>query len=123
MTLFAFGSKWGFFGASGLTNFDTPSAAMACLAKKSSPSRPARATEAKPPPVCQRNSRRVRPQNCLMVTPRSQALLGNARAGSSASSLYLAAKQSFAPSRSQAELGNEGVGSRRGASIQIHELV
>src|SRR5262245_43458115 len=71
MTLFAFGAKCGFFGASGLTNFVRPSAAADCAAKKSSPSRPARATEAKPPPACQRNSRRVRPQKlaCFMRYP------------------------------------------------------
>src|SRR5947209_12386176 len=62
MTDFAFAAWCGFFGASGLTNLETPSAAQAWEAKKSSPSIAARATDANPPPVCQRNSRRVRPQ-------------------------------------------------------------
>ena len=50
-------------GASGLTNGVTPSAATACRARNPSDcSRPASATEPKPPPISQRNSRRVRPQ-------------------------------------------------------------
>src|SRR5437763_12128886 len=64
MTLFAFAGKCGFFGASGFRNLLAPSAATLCVARKpSSPSSAASATEMKPPPACQRNSRRVRPQN------------------------------------------------------------
>src|SRR6476469_2029470 len=62
MTLLAFGAKWGFLGARGLTNLFRPSAATACLAKNPSPSIDESATETKPAPPCQRNSRRVRPQ-------------------------------------------------------------
>src|SRR5947209_4190350 len=64
MTLFALGWNMGRFGASGLTNLLTPSAATASRAKKpSADSRPVRATEVKPPPASHKNSRRVRPQN------------------------------------------------------------
>src|SRR5215468_4871326 len=74
MTLFALGAKCGFLGASGLTNFVTPSAAAACEAKKRSSSRPARATPVKPAPASQKNSRRVRPQKlrgvcAIVVSP------------------------------------------------------
>src|SRR5262245_15461498 len=48
----------------GLRNVVFPSAATLCRAKKLSPSRPASATPPNPPPTSQRNSRRVRPQNC-----------------------------------------------------------
>src|SRR6476620_7402847 len=60
--LLAFGGACGFFAARGLMNCDTPSAATACRAKKSSPSSDASATPPNPQPACQRNSRRVRPQ-------------------------------------------------------------
>ncbi len=64
MTLLAFAGNGGALGASGLTNGVTPSAATACRARNpSDPSRPVSATEPKPPPISQRNSRRVRPQN------------------------------------------------------------
>src|SRR5438552_11824248 len=71
MTLLALAGKCGFLGASGLTNFVCPSAATAWRAKKSSPSMADRATEAKPPPVCQRNSRRVRPQKLRGISSSS----------------------------------------------------
>src|SRR5262245_33370188 len=67
MTLFAFGAWCGFFGASGLTYFVTPSAATACLAKKPPSSNPASASPVKPAPASQRNSRRVRPQKSRMT--------------------------------------------------------
>src|SRR5438105_9670595 len=73
MTAFAFGVKCGFFGASGLGNGVAPSAATACEAKNMSSSNPDRATAAYPPPACQKNSRRVRPQKsrggCIGVSP------------------------------------------------------
>src|SRR5215212_817372 len=70
MTLLALGVKCGFLAPSGLTNLVWPSAATACLAKKASSSRPARATPVKPAPACQRNSRRVRPQKSrIRLTP------------------------------------------------------
>src|SRR6516165_4068856 len=63
ITLLALAGRGDFFGASGLPNFVTPSAATACLAKKlSSDKRPVRASPVKPAPASQRNSRRVRPQ-------------------------------------------------------------
>src|SRR3954447_17422627 len=62
MTLLAFGSKWGRFGASGLANALAPSAAVAWESKNAPSRRPESATEAKPPPACQRNSLRVLPQ-------------------------------------------------------------
>src|SRR3954471_2669372 len=65
MTLLALGAKGGALGARALA-FDTTSAARAWRAKKPSrSSRPASATPVKPAPACQRNSRRVRPQNVL----------------------------------------------------------
>src|SRR5205809_8069976 len=77
MTLLAFGVKWGFLGASGLTKLLAPSAAVACLAKKAASSSPARATPANPAPASQRNSRRVRPQNSRnMSAIRSEAACG-----------------------------------------------
>src|SRR5437870_12136989 len=64
MTLFAFAGNCGLFGASGFRYLLNPSAATCCVARKpSSPSIAASAMEMKPPPPCQRNSRRVRPQN------------------------------------------------------------
>src|SRR6516165_7273760 len=63
ITLLALAGRGDFFGASGLPNFVTPSAATACLAKKlSSDRRPVRASPVKPAPASQRNSRRVLPQ-------------------------------------------------------------
>src|SRR5262245_29688243 len=61
MTLFALGVKCGFLGAMGLTNVG---AAAARLKKPSADSSPVRARPVNPPPVCHRNSRRVRRQNC-----------------------------------------------------------
>src|SRR5438094_440016 len=61
MTLLALAGVIGFLGASGLTNF---SPAAARLKKPSADSNPERATDPKPAPTSQRNSRRVRPQNC-----------------------------------------------------------
>src|SRR5437764_9552003 len=58
MTLFAFAAKCGFFGASGLAKLVLGGAAVS-----ESPNNPASATAPKPPPISQRNSRRVRPQN------------------------------------------------------------
>ena len=43
------------------------SAATACWAKKSLPNMPAKAVPANPPPACQKNSRRVRPQKLLLL--------------------------------------------------------
>src|SRR5439155_11148988 len=62
MTAFALGVKCDFFGASGLTN-DAGVAAAARLKNPSPESNPVSATAPKPPPVSQRNSRRVRRQN------------------------------------------------------------
>src|SRR5262245_66569761 len=65
MHAFAFGVKCGFFGASGLRNFVCTSPAAARAGKRPSfDSIAVSATEAKPQPDSQRNSRRVRPQNC-----------------------------------------------------------
>src|SRR5256885_13243932 len=64
MTLFALAGPIGFLGARGLTNF---SPAVARLKNPSADRRPVRATEPKPAPTSQRNSRRVRPQNCRPV--------------------------------------------------------
>src|SRR4051794_14330676 len=62
MTALAFGVKCGGLGARGLTN-DAGVAAAARLKNPSAESRPVRATAPNPPPVSQRNSRRVRRQN------------------------------------------------------------
>src|SRR5437762_12938281 len=64
ITLLALAVKCGCFGAIGFARRLWPSAATACRARK--PSRESiavSATDAKPPPVSQRNSRRVRRQN------------------------------------------------------------
>src|SRR4051794_17187196 len=66
MTLVAFASKWGGLGDSG----SGASAAVARGRNPSSASIEARARPAKPPPACQRNSRRVRPQKDMDSTPR-----------------------------------------------------
>src|SRR6266581_9567269 len=71
MTLFAFAGSGGFFGASGLVHFVSPSAAHACCAKKPSSSIPASATPTNPAPISHRNSRRVRPQK----PPRGETLV------------------------------------------------
>src|SRR5437899_9500539 len=64
ITLLAWAGRGAAFGAIGLTNGVMPSAARHCRARNpSEPSSPARATDPKPPPISQRNSRRVRPQN------------------------------------------------------------
>src|SRR5436305_11279029 len=70
LTLLAWAGRISCLGASGLTNF---SAALARVKNPSAESSPVRATEPKPPPTSQRNSRRVRPQNCRpsMEGPRS----------------------------------------------------
>src|SRR5262245_25316663 len=70
MHALAFGSKCGFFGASGLTKAVFV-AALACPGKNpSADSSPARAAEVNPAPVSHRNSRRVRPQNWLALVSR-----------------------------------------------------
>src|SRR5688500_5886185 len=68
MTLLALGANCDARGASGLTvACAAPPAAIAWREKKPAlSSRPARATPVKPAPACQRNSRRVRPQNVLL---------------------------------------------------------
>ena len=58
MTALALAGIIGFFAAIGLTNF--PGASRANPSRESIP---VRANPAKLPPACQRNSRRVRPQN------------------------------------------------------------
>src|SRR5271154_2183639 len=64
ITLLALAGNGGALGASGLLNGVTPSAAIACRAMKPSPpNSPASATDPNPPPISQRNSRRVLPQN------------------------------------------------------------
>src|SRR5436190_21911326 len=64
ITLLAWAGRGGAFGAIGLTHGVTPSAATHCRARNpSEPSSAVRATDPKPPPISQRNSRRVRPQN------------------------------------------------------------
>src|SRR5688572_15614375 len=63
MTAFALAGIIGGFGAIGLTNFAGVLAVPASNANPSRASIPVRASPAKLPPVCQRNSRRVRPQN------------------------------------------------------------
>src|SRR5688572_2904814 len=67
ITFLARAPKWGGFGARGLANLVMPSAAWACREKNSLPRSPVRATDAKPPPISQRNSCRVRPQNWRRV--------------------------------------------------------
>src|SRR5262245_9478199 len=68
ITLFALPGKCGFFGAMGLANFALPPEAPALGVKKpSAESRPVRASPVKPPPASQRNSRRVRPQNWVVI--------------------------------------------------------
>ena len=62
MTLFAFAACIGFFAAIGFRPA-TSSAAWTIGAKPSRPRRPVSANPVKAPPVCQKNSRRVRPQN------------------------------------------------------------
>src|SRR5207249_7746714 len=78
MTALALGVKCGFLGASGLTK-EAGVAAAARLKKPSAESRPVRATAPKPPPVSQRNSRRVRRQNwrasCFMIVIRRRVRL------------------------------------------------
>src|SRR5205807_7860751 len=65
ITLLALAGSCGFLGASGLRNGVLASAALAWLEKKPSwESRPVNARPVKPAPVSQRNSRRVRRQNC-----------------------------------------------------------
>ncbi len=60
ITDFALGAKWGGLAAKGLVHSDS---AADALPKKPSPaSIDVSAAAPKPPPVCQRNSRRVRPQ-------------------------------------------------------------
>src|SRR5262249_32666532 len=63
MTLLALAAWCGGLGASGLRNRSGISAAHARPAKKPSPKSPVSATAPKPPPISQRNSRRVRRQN------------------------------------------------------------
>ena len=64
ITLLALGAKCGGLGDSGFLNAVTPSAAVACELKNPSlESASIRPSPVKPAPVCQRNSRRVRPQN------------------------------------------------------------
>src|SRR5580704_10823942 len=64
ITLLALAVKCGCFGAMGFVKWLFPSAAKTCLPRKPScESIDVRATEAKPQPDSQRNSRRVRPQN------------------------------------------------------------
>src|ERR1700678_3948555 len=71
ITLLALAGNGGALGASGLLNGVTPSAAMACRTIKPSPPKsPASATDPKPPPISQRNSRRVLPQNEPPDAPR-----------------------------------------------------
>src|SRR5262245_66411106 len=79
----------------GLTNFDLPSLAKAG-------SIPARARPVNPPPVSQRNSRRVRPQNCVAM--------GIASGRRTSCQLVRAAEQA-------------GSLLYERASIEIHELV
>src|SRR5436190_16025921 len=64
MTLLALAGRIGFLGASGLTNF---SPAAARLKNPSAERSPVRATDPNPAPTSQRNSRRVRPQNCRPI--------------------------------------------------------
>src|SRR5947209_311894 len=86
MTLFAFAGKCGFFGVSGFRKVLIPSAATACVARKpSSPSRAASASETKPPPACQRNSRRVRPQNSEVRFGRVESFIVCSRGAGAAS--------------------------------------
>src|SRR5437763_6108147 len=66
MTAFALAGNIGFLGAIGLTNAAGilwPSPAAARLKNPSRSSNPVRASPPNPAPDCQRNSRRVRPQN------------------------------------------------------------
>src|SRR5688572_24970295 len=66
ITLLALAGSMAGLGARGLAKGVTPSAALACEFRK--PSRLRRSTSprpVKPAPTCQRNSRRVRPQNVL----------------------------------------------------------
>src|SRR6185436_19853404 len=64
MTHLALAGRIGFFGANGLTNF---SPAAARLKNPSADNSPVRATDPNPAPTSQRNSRRVRPQNCRPI--------------------------------------------------------
>src|SRR5262249_49990816 len=67
ITLFALAANCGFLGASGFWNGVDPSAATACLLRKPSlERRPVNASEVNAPPVCQKNSRRVRWQKLLV---------------------------------------------------------
>src|SRR5262245_51188439 len=80
MTAFAFGSKCGGRGASGLTN--VPGAAAAARLKNpSAESRPVRATAPNPRPVSHRNSRRVRRQNWRSVIGRTPEWTADAADG------------------------------------------
>ena len=68
ITDFAFGAKWGSLGANGFSHLVAPSAATVWFSKKpSSLNSPAKAVPAKPAPLCQMNSRRVRPQKFLVI--------------------------------------------------------
>src|SRR5262249_19096719 len=72
MTLLHLAGKCGRRGASGLV-MGGPSARRLCRARNSSPNIAAKATDMKPPPDSQRNSRRVRPQKfrklAIMILP------------------------------------------------------
>src|SRR5262245_8130976 len=71
ITAFARPAKCGGLGASGFAVALSRSAALARLEKKSSPNMPLSATPTNPPPSSQRNSRRVRRQNCFAPTSTS----------------------------------------------------